>query len=709
MSQLLIGPAAFERAAPESTLAVRVKFNAGVSPSIKNPNFRLHVWSDAPNRRAPYVEVLLDNDVDARAWHTFTIDSLDTAKTVFFEIHHDQWCDAESAGDRVVVPGQGRGKCAVALSKIPIVAPLVFEEFKHRQTGTVEVRTTNVGFWPFSGLRLGRNVQSELPIADVDTAVALAPELVVARMYGRDIGARSGPSDAALPATVGLGAIDVRYWDDPYMRTPGWFIMRWRARGAETPAFVSNALRITAIRKGLGDGDLERLARVAVVDASPSTAPNEQPDPETVRFAVLLAETALWVVSSAHYLADRGDGNTRGKRYNEKLVEPIEQFSSMIRIARSGDCEDFSKEVCEFYRGCLELANATDEVARAASLVASCYVPMMTLGQVYRPPSSDPQYNTGDGCNAHAWAMLVSASALEEALKNAPKIPGSPAPAEIDKTVCRMPWKIGLPTLVVDGTMTREMYPRVFAPNPERESLQKLPQAYKRAVGGLEWTRYMLPMNADFYKMIKTVFIPYGVQQFGRPVYALVFYCNIEKKKGATQFTRTSELRYGAPIDELFRLTHVAFDPVRSVPLGRSRPPTEGLTFAAAPTYVPTEDEMKHLDPLADVFHPLAPYVPPTPQDDAACRALEAAFSAELAAVGATVVASKPPFGTRAIVVRHRHAARTDKLKELARAMAGTWWSGRSRFVARVEAHSLFAGEQELSVWAWEAGGASIP
>jgi hypothetical protein len=255
---------------------------------------------------------------------------------------------------------------------------------------------------------------------------------------------------------------------------------------------------------------------------------------------------------------------------------------------------------------------------------------------------------------------------------------------------------------IVDGTMTREMYPRVFAANPERQSLQRLSQPYRRAVGGLEWARYMLPMNADFYKMIKTAFIPYGVEQFGRPVYSLVFYCNIEKKKRATEFTRTAELRYGAPVDELFRLTHVAFDPERSEPAGRSRPPTDGLALAAAPTYVPTEEEMRHLEPLVGVFHPLSPYAPPTAQDDDACRALEDAFAAELAKVGATVVQSRPPFGTRAIVIRHRHAARAEKLRELARAMAGTWWVGRTHFVARVEAHSLVAGEHELSVWAWE-------
>jgi hypothetical protein len=117
MSQLLFGPPpssaaagrAFDAsagaavdapaggAAPESTLAVRVKFSAGVSPSIKSPNFRLHVWSDAPTRRAAYVEVSLQNDVDGKAWHTFSIDSLDVAKVLFFEIHHDQWCDAEAA------------------------------------------------------------------------------------------------------------------------------------------------------------------------------------------------------------------------------------------------------------------------------------------------------------------------------------------------------------------------------------------------------------------------------------------------------------------------------------------------------------------------------------------------------------------------------------------------------------------------------------
>lgn len=708
MSVIYFGDAGAAAGAPTSAsddgtlkLSVKFKYKMAGPPEIRDPRMRLHVWTNVPNPEQPFVVVPFARGEEERS---FEIAVGEGATFIVAEVHVDQLADNDGATVRPIVPGQGRGKCALLLTNLSRKGTLVFEEFGHRQVGELWMSNATFGFrFPWSP-KPDPAVRS-----DCDSCAAGVPEIIIARSYGKDIAALGGPIEGIEPAAPGLKRIDCRYWDDPFLRTPGWLIMKWKPVRSESVAFVENALRIAAERRGTAQSELETLAKEALDDITAGDGTEEEPQAGTVLFAVIVAEAAHCVASSAHYMTDTGDTNTVGERWRASNVLPIEQFSSMIRVARSGDCEDFSKEVCEFYRGLLGV-EGDSPLASAAKAVASCYVPMMTLGQVYRPSGSGAQYDMGDGCNAHAWGMLLSTSALDIALTAAAdKLPGDRPPAHLSSEV-KKPWKVGLPTMLVDGTMFRELYPRVFEAYPERKSVTTLPQPLRGIASEQPFARVCLPMNFDYYKTIKTVYIPYGVTcgETNRPVNELVFYGNISRDG------MSPDPLYGAVMDEIFRLPHITFSPEKDAAAGMSRPPTSGAFVAAYPSYVPTAEDEQRLAPLVALFHPLPPYAAPLPADAAACAAVCARFADILLKKTGIKLSPKPPAGVRGVSVRHRDALVVENLQaiidtafpKLCLLSPRSYVSSRkvksAEWCVAAKAHAICEGERELTLWVWK-------
>jgi hypothetical protein len=113
---------------------------------------------------------------------------------------------------------------------------------------------------------------------------------------------RPRPIDAAKPLTPGLASIVVRYFNHKATHMPAWLFIRWRPVAPDSEAHLLRALTAAATRMGWLDR-MEALAERARSDAS-SPAVRDEPHPDTVRFAILLAEAALSVATTAHYLTD---------------------------------------------------------------------------------------------------------------------------------------------------------------------------------------------------------------------------------------------------------------------------------------------------------------------------------------------------------------------------------------------------------------------
>lgn len=125
------------------------------------------------------------------------------------------------------------------------------------------------------------------------------------------------------------------------------------------------------------------------------------------------------VATTVRYLTDVDDTNSRRRRYDRRMLVPVERMSTQLRNSRGGDCEDFAREQAELYRGMFRArAPCASPVVNAARAVARCCVPLVTMGMVPRNGNMGPQfrqYDTGDGHNAHAWLTVMSSASMRSA------------------------------------------------------------------------------------------------------------------------------------------------------------------------------------------------------------------------------------------------------------------------------------------------------
>ena len=299
------------------------------------------------------------------------------------------------------------------------------------------------------------------------------------------------------------------------------------------------------------------------------------------------------VVSSAHYLTDYANHGSKGR----KELEPIENMSPYVRVARSGDCEDFAREVTELYRSLSRMTSFEGKpTVQAANFIAKCYIPMVTLGFVYRPAGSDPWYKTRGGRNAHCWAILVGTLGFEILQKGCP---WDDQQVKLDEKAL-VPWsEKGLPTLIVDATQTRLFYPK-SKEITDSDALMKINPLVGLQVRKNQYVSAIMDLNLDFYQYIRNVYVPYGVVGFSsnRQVFELFMYTLGDENQ--RPYLVECEVR------GMFNLPHVA-------PKFGVKPEEFKNKIFVAASVVPTEDEMDRLKPHLDsMFPPLGPYESPS-------------------------------------------------------------------------------------------------
>lgn len=707
-------------------LRLQLFYDGALSPGVPGgAKLRLSLWTDAVVRSDPYVVVEFDTTEAAVAGTTVAVPSAAGAAILFMHLSMD--CLADQVDPDIpapVVPARSiaRGECDMAqLGRSPLKVELLAPEFNMRNFGQVHLVRTDV--------RAVTGAPNRLAAITVVAATAVAL-MARARAVGRRIALASVPIAGIKPLAPGLRKLDTRFWNDKHTDTPCWLIARWTPSTPESPEFIEHAMMCTAARLGKSREAVADMASAALADVYGGAAPGstkvgfmtmsqkqrDRPTDDTVRFYMLLAQTCMAIASTAHYLTDMVDGNRSSHPYRPDLLVPAEDFTSQKRQRDGVDCEDLAKENMECWaamKRLAELANPSPLMAAVAA-VARCVVPMMMLMQVTRPPDSDAQYDTGDQRNAHAAEMTMGTSALQAALKEVVTMPGArPLPALAADML--VPWKYGLPTLIQDGTMMRELYPRVYTASPERVTVKDLPPPVG-AAARVGITRVVMPLNFDFYKVARNCYLSYGVCMGDAPVHELFFYSNVHEPT-LNRFERAPEFHYGALLKDLYALPHVRYDPVTDSTSSLPPPTSPGVRVSVYPTYAPTAQELADLRPLVAAFHPLRPYPPPAPPLSAeerraghpTYRVFAEALARNTGAPPDPVPTPLPP-GAHTVLVRYRDASRPVVMDKLLGKMfcrsrfmgLGTVCEGRAGLKVGGYVDEIIAGKPELVMVVWK-------
>lgn len=256
--------------------------------------------------------------------------------------------------------------------------------------------------------------------------------------------------------------------------------------------------------------------------------------------------------------------------------------------------------------------------------------------------------------NAHSWAMLLPTSAAAVTMRET-VIGGQNkhVRVKLDTKIMMCPWKRGLPVLIVDCTMTAELYPRSW----DKRYFKSASYDYAR---NTPCANAIKPLDATFHRVLRNGYTPYGVVAVGhgevsagQPVYEVYWY------------SMTGEgVRYGTPTVDAFRLPHTP-------PPGfttESPPPSSVAHTIGEPwllaSVVPTADEIRALRPAILQMHPVRPAPAPTYGDvDMLMKHLGA-----LRRVASVTMARPPPRKApwseppRTIAVRYGDAIDPDNL-----------------------------------------------
>ena len=426
---------------------------------------------------------------------------------------------------------------------------------------------------------------------------------------GERLAARSGALPGIAGLTKGMLQLETNFWNDKRTRLPGWVWMLNMPKVPESPAFVEAMVVAAGMRRGIPGERVQALAAAAAADAGAPTQ-RARPEAETLEFAMLCAEGVYLAVTRARYLTDAYDTNKPNGPWRVTGLEPVECMTANIREDGADDCEGFAAGVASLMYGIANGDASASAVHTAARAVCRCWVPMVTLGQAVRWETNDPnmaQYNTGDGMNAHSWTVLLPTSAARTAMAP-PRRPDAPASARVRLSPIMLdPWRAGLPVLLVDCTMTCELYPRSWGGEGEDGA-----DPLARVAHALRFPSALRPLDATFHRVLRNGYTPYGVVGAdGSPAYELYWYT-----------VEGARMRYGTPTVDAFRLPHTPPPGFCTSPAPRSPlAPASGTPWLAA-SVVPTPQDMEVMRPAILEMHPVRPVPAPAAQDRAAAAAL---------------------------------------------------------------------------------------
>ena len=347
-----------------------------------------------------------------------------------------------------------------------------------------------------------------------------------------------------------------------------------------------------------------------------------------------------------------------------KTRPQVERFSTLLRLAKCGDCEDFARNFTEICHGVVRNAGnaafAASTLCNAALHVLRCYVPMTVMGAV-RFESVGAQYamksnGTDEKMNAHSFGMVVSTFAMAKAASSKPR----DAPGEtlhLDK-VALMPWSSGgLPPAVVDGTRAHTVF------DEDRLGLR----------GPRQSPRFVMrrsPLDLSYFMIVRSAYVLYGIAPKAGRVYEL-FFCS----------GRGDDVRYGVPVEDLWRMA--AYTPPDNIAdVGRKIVGPGGSPWLTATTAISQED-LGSIRPIIAMQTPYGPYEIPTGTVKAATRMFEAAASREKVSVAAT----RPK---RGIVLHVRYDDLAASADSVARSLRGK--------TAHCAAHEIIAGAPMIAI-----------
>lgn len=411
----------------------------------------------------------------------------------------------------------------------------------------------------------------------------------------------------AYPALdANLAKMHIEFLDYPTSGIPNAFFMYHKPRWVDSELMLASAAASAGARLGWS---AERLAAIAATAASDvAAAAGDAPHPDTVRFAVLVAEMLQLISNSMPYLTDTNDGNRRGDRYVKSKRKCVERFCASSRVIYAGDCEDLAREMvtvaCSIVRG-----RWANPLVAAVKAILRCYVVVVQLGCMRKSSRAgeDDPYNTGD-YDAHAWAMMLPTIGVERMLRGG------------NMRLCRrarVPWKAaGLPVMSMDGTAVKEVYPRArarqvdateeYGPSGRARfaTSHRMPRVLKsiNSDSRLTTSKIRFPEDADCYFFVLESLLLEGVTCNGCTVKEL-FYTT------ATPGGRA----YGARYESLFSsevIPHMGYNyadgSVSTPAASRGACP---VTLEAARLY--TEEDVALAESVMGRFVPIPPYKEP--------------------------------------------------------------------------------------------------
>ena len=181
-------------------------------------------------------------------------------------------------------------------------------------------------------------------------------------------------------------------------------------------------------------------------------------------------------------------------------------MTANIREDGADDCEGFAAGMASLMYG---IANSTpaeastqeEKVLAAARAMCRCWVPMVTLGQATRFGSEGDQYDLSDGTNAHSWAVLIPTICAHLTSQSQPTGKRS---VQLDEKIMLNKWTAkGLPVLLLDGTRTEELYPRLWTvPGDTTDFANNL---------SMLCVNVMRPLDPTFHQICRSAYTPYGL------------------------------------------------------------------------------------------------------------------------------------------------------------------------------------------------------
>jgi hypothetical protein len=400
--------------------------------------------------------------------------------------------------------------------------------------------------------------------------------------------------------TAGMKSLDTRFLNGATKRgLPAWIIMACAPERPESPEFVEYIVRVAAQRRGMSADALVKIAAAASEDALRSSK-SSAPATETILFATVLGEAVREVACFYPYVTDMVDGNS-GSVWSPSRVHPYEFFSSALRVAGGGDCEDKAREVCELYRGIMRMTfDPSQAVARAAWAVSRCYVPLMVLGEVESRAVTEydrertKQYLVAEDPtstvrhNAHCYAVVLGTGAVAGIASRCPKA-HSEKTVRLDMSIMLDPWETPLPPLLLDGTTGGvDVYPTRLNAHGQRD-----PEVVPYDALDGAWLTGRL--DSKYYYTVRNCFVPYGLLQNTSQVYEIYWYSDTPEGT-----------RHAAFIDAFYADPHARHpDCPGGIPNVRS----ERAWIAA--TVAPSPSQLKEMIPLISRLQPVPAYPDP--------------------------------------------------------------------------------------------------